>query len=296
MQETRRAELLSEIESDLGHSLFDLTDFSIISDPCIVSNGPSDFSSKKSRSYMGSAELMSFSASTPSTSMRSLPLRHPLIPQLTPGERRLEAVRPILAFLASKPDGSLAPPPPLAYLSADTAIVGDYLDLLNNLGTLFANRDELNRAEACLRTAKGAFERLDDAPRKSECAHNAAGVGGLLTCVRKRVGRLYTSTLYFLAQVLGKLQQGEESAAFCQITLARQLVEGSYRAEVKALLLALFISTLISGRLTPEGMGQQQRAAVGLLFNKFKMATCSAVSQYPPPPLFPPYSSCVAGE
>lgn len=92
---------------------------------------------------------------------------------------------------------------------------------LNDLGMLWCNRDDDGRAEACLRRAEELYS------EQKAGKVDAAARGDARS--DKDVESSYTTTVFLLAQVWGKLGDPERSARYCGLTLGRQLKRpGSY--------------------------------------------------------------------
>lgn len=97
---------------------------------------------------------------------------------------------------------------------------------LNQLGVLWGNRGEQQKALECLLKAKAVYESHVALPPPITSSQ-------WLVCTetseREREGafeRQHTFTLFYLAQVYGNLKQHKLSAQYCQTTLGRQLEEG----------------------------------------------------------------------
>ena len=88
---------------------------------------------------------------------------------------------------------------------------------LNDLGTLWCNRDDNERAKVSLERAEALYR---------EYALEGAGGAGDDPESAEKVEDAYTTTVFLLAQVWEKLGDPERSARYCGLTLGRQLRRG----------------------------------------------------------------------
>lgn len=110
--------------------------------------------------------------------------------------------------------------------SSKPEIVTTLLNVYNNLGILWSNRDEPNKAKTFLLGAKTLYEAFKctmQLPLPIEHINNDGNVGDFML-----LEKAYTLTLYYLAQVYGSLKQNLKSAIYCHVTLRRQLQYSDY--------------------------------------------------------------------
>lgn len=113
--------------------------------------------------------------------------------------------------------------------SAKPEIVTTLINVYNNLGILWSNRDEAEKAKTFLLKAKELYESFKctlQMPLPIEhiitnCGEAAVGDFMLLE-------KAHTLTLYYLAQVFGSLKENLKSAIYCHVTLRRQLQYSDY--------------------------------------------------------------------
>ncbi|KAG8435277.1 hypothetical protein GDO86_013287 [Hymenochirus boettgeri] len=110
--------------------------------------------------------------------------------------------------------------------------VSVYIQSQNNLGILWADRGEIRVAQTYLESAESLyFHYMKEVgkPPIDPDEHFYPEVQKLTEQERsKRFERVYTHTLYYLAQVYKHLKQDEKAAQYCHTTLQRQLEYDSY--------------------------------------------------------------------
>ncbi|CAG9785773.1 unnamed protein product [Diatraea saccharalis] len=132
--------------------------------------------------------------------------------ELTSSERVLSEAVELLTANSTKPE-----------------IVITLINIYNNLGILWSNRDEPGKAKVFLLSAKELYESFKctlQMPMPIENIINNAGetdVGDFIL-----LEKAYTLTLYYLAQVFGSLKENLKSAIYCHVTLRRQLQYADY--------------------------------------------------------------------
>lgn len=130
--------------------------------------------------------------------------------ELTASEKVLMEAIDLLSANSSKPE-----------------IVITLINVYNNLGILWSNRDEPERAKTFLLGAKTLYEEFKctlQLPLPIESIINSDTAVGDFMFLEKA----YTLTLYYLAQVYGSLKQNLKSAIYCHVTLRRQLQYADY--------------------------------------------------------------------
>lgn len=102
-----------------------------------------------------------------------------------------------------------------------------FIQVRNQLGILWAGRDEIEKAQGFLETAETMYKRFmkeDGLPPKDLTEYFAAEEQLLTQQERtKRFEMAYTHTLYYLAQVYKNFEQFEKAGSYCHCTLQRQL-------------------------------------------------------------------------
>lgn len=127
--------------------------------------------------------------------------------ELTASEKVLTEAVDLLSPNASKPE-----------------IVTTLINIYNNIGILWSNRDEPGRAKGFLLQAKELYETFKctlQMPLPIE--HVIGNVGEADVGDFMLLEKAYTLTLYYLAQVFGSLKENLKSAIYCHVTLRRQL-------------------------------------------------------------------------
>lgn len=101
------------------------------------------------------------------------------------------------------------------------------LTALNDLGILWSQRDQAKRSHQYLEKAEGLYKRY-----KEECDSNPLTVRKLFNLSdleniqidsEADLEKIYTLTLYYLAQIYSSLNEKQKSALYCHTTLKRQL-------------------------------------------------------------------------
>ncbi|XP_072280446.1 KIF-binding protein [Pyxicephalus adspersus] len=110
--------------------------------------------------------------------------------------------------------------------------VSPYIQAQNNLGILWADRGEIIIAQTYLESAESLYsqymKKIGKPPIDPD-EHFTPEVQQLTEQERsKRFERVFTYTLYYLAQVYKHLKQHEKAAQYCHTTLQRQLEYDSY--------------------------------------------------------------------
>ncbi|KAM9409233.1 KIF-binding protein [Pholidichthys leucotaenia] len=97
----------------------------------------------------------------------------------------------------------------------------------NQLGILWAGRDETEKAQGFLETAESIYQRYmkEDGSPPTDMTEYFTTEENLLTHQErtKRFELAYTHTMYYLAQVYQNLGETERAATYCHSTLQRQL-------------------------------------------------------------------------
>ncbi|KAE8590896.1 hypothetical protein XENTR_v10018245 [Xenopus tropicalis] len=110
--------------------------------------------------------------------------------------------------------------------------VSVYIQAQNNLGILWADRGEIRVAQRYLESAESLYYQYMKEigkPAIDPDEHFFSEEQKLTEQERtKRFERVYTHTLYYLAQVYKHLKQDEKAAQYCHTTLQRQLEYDSY--------------------------------------------------------------------
>lgn len=108
-------------------------------------------------------------------------------------------------------------------------IVTTLINVQNNLGILWSNRDEPEKAKSYLLKAKTFYEDFKctlQMPLPIE--QIISNTGETMTGDFMFLEKAYTLTLYYLAQVYGSLKENLKSAIYCHVTLRRQLQYSDY--------------------------------------------------------------------
>lgn len=116
----------------------------------------------------------------------------------------------------------------LAPNSTKPEIVTTIINVYNNLGILWSNREEPEKAKTFLLKAKELYETfkcmllmplpIENMPSSSDSAISDVMI----------LEKAHTLTLYYLAQVYGSLKENLKSAIYCHVTLRRQLQYSDY--------------------------------------------------------------------
>ncbi|KAM6977450.1 KIF-binding protein [Aplochiton taeniatus] len=107
-----------------------------------------------------------------------------------------------------------------------------FMQVRNQLGILWAGRDETEKAQGYLETAEAMYVRYmkeEGVPPIDLPEYFVAEEDRLPQQERtKRFELVYTHTLYYLAQVYKNLEQFEKAGSYCHSTLQRQLQLGQF--------------------------------------------------------------------
>uniref|UniRef100_A0AAQ5X0L5 KIF-binding protein n=1 Tax=Amphiprion ocellaris TaxID=80972 RepID=A0AAQ5X0L5_AMPOC len=102
-----------------------------------------------------------------------------------------------------------------------------FIHVRNQLGILWAGRDETEMAQGFLETAESIYQRYmkEDGSPPTDMTEYFTSEENLLTHQErtKRFELAYTHTMYYLAQVYKNLGETERAATYCHSTLQRQL-------------------------------------------------------------------------
>ncbi|CAH0406829.1 unnamed protein product [Chilo suppressalis] len=113
--------------------------------------------------------------------------------------------------------------------STKPEVVITLINIYNNLGILWSNRDEPGKAKVFLNSAKELYETFKctlQMPLPIE--HLINNVGETDAGDFMLLEKAHTLTLYYLAQVYGSLKENLKSAIYCHVTLRRQLQYSDY--------------------------------------------------------------------
>ncbi|OWR40798.1 hypothetical protein KGM_207665 [Danaus plexippus plexippus] len=113
--------------------------------------------------------------------------------------------------------------------SCKPEIVITLINIENNLGILWSNRDEPGKAKTFLLKAKSLYEDFKctlqmPLPIESIISNTCEIAAGDFMILEKA----YTLTLYYMAQIYGSLKENLKSAIYCHVTLRRQLQYSDY--------------------------------------------------------------------
>ncbi|KAA8595523.1 hypothetical protein FQN60_010814 [Etheostoma spectabile] len=107
-----------------------------------------------------------------------------------------------------------------------------FIHVRNQLGILWAGRDETETAQGFLETAESIYQRYkkEDGSPPTDMTEYFTTEEKLLTHQErtKRFELAYTHTMYYLAQVYKNLGETERAATYCHSTLQRQLQLNQY--------------------------------------------------------------------
>lgn len=145
---------------------------------------------------------------------------------------------------------------------------------LNQLGILWGNRDEQQKALECLLKSKAVYESHVALPPPITDSQWLIGENPSEDEREKAFESYHTLTLFYLAQVYGNLKQSKLSAQFCQITLSRQLEAGEY----DPVEWSLNCATLSQYYITAENFAQSRHclAAASCVLRQFKADQCGS--------------------
>ena len=150
------------------------------------------------------------------------------------------------------------------------------IQALNQLGILWGNRDEQQKALECLLKAKAVYEsHVALAPPITDSQWLTGDEVSELDR-EKAFESKHTLTLFYLAQVYGNLKQPRQSAQYCQTTLGRQLEAGP--GEYDPVEWSLNCATLSQYYLTAENFPQARHclAAASRVLQQFRTAECNS--------------------
>ncbi|CAG9579010.1 unnamed protein product [Danaus chrysippus] len=113
--------------------------------------------------------------------------------------------------------------------SSRPEIVITLINIENNLGILWSNRDEPGKAKTFLLKAKSIYEDFKctlqmPLPIESIISNTCEIAAGDFMILEKA----HTLTLYYMAQIYGSLKENLKSAIYCHVTLRRQLQYSDY--------------------------------------------------------------------
>ncbi|XP_029901685.1 KIF-binding protein [Myripristis murdjan] len=116
--------------------------------------------------------------------------------------------------------------------SVSSENVSLYIHVRNQLGILWAGRDETEKAQGFLETAESIYQRYmkeEGSPPMDMTEYFTTEENQLTHQERtKRFELAYTHTMYYLAQVYKNLGEIERAATYCHSTLQRQLLLNQY--------------------------------------------------------------------
>lgn len=143
---------------------------------------------------------------------------------------------------------------------------------LNQLGILWGNRDEQQKALECLLKAKAIYESHISLPPPITDSQWLVGEDVSKEDRERVFESNHTLTLFYLAQVYGNLKQPKLSAQYCQTTLSRQLESGEY----DAIEWSLNCATLSQYYFSSENYAQSRHclAAASRVLQQFKESEC----------------------
>ncbi|XP_028030313.1 protein KBP homolog [Bombyx mandarina] len=157
-------------------------------------------------------------------------------------------------------------------------IVVTLINVYNNIGILWSNRDDPEKAKASLVKGKTLYEDFKctlQMPLPIEVIINY--VGETLIDDFMYLEKSYTLTLYYLAQVFGVLKENLKSAIYCHVTLRRQLEYNDY----EPIDWALNSATLSQFFAEQNGFYQSRNhlAAASTILDQYKQLLEAAVDQ-----------------
>ncbi|XP_075072574.1 KIF-binding protein-like [Mixophyes fleayi] len=110
--------------------------------------------------------------------------------------------------------------------------VSTYIQAQNNLGILWADRGEITIAQTCLESAESLYsqymKKIGKPPVDPDEYFKSEEQNLTEQERSKRFEKVYTHTLYYLAQVYKHLNQDEKAIQYCHTTLQRQLEYDGY--------------------------------------------------------------------
>lgn len=149
------------------------------------------------------------------------------------------------------------------------------IQALNQLGVLWGNRNEQQKALEFLLKAKAVYESHISLPPPITDSQWLLGVDVSEEEREKVFENFHTLTLFYLAQVYGNLKQPKLSAQYCQTTLSRQLETNTY----DAVEWSLNCATLSQYFMSVENFGQSRHclAAASRVLQQFQASGCGLV-------------------
>ncbi|XP_053547846.1 KIF-binding protein isoform X2 [Bombina bombina] len=145
-----------------------------------------------------------------------------------------------------------------------------YMKAQNSLGILWADRGEIRVAQVYLESAESLYYKYMKEigkPPMDPDEHFAPEDQQLPEQERaKRFERVYTHTLYYLAQVYKHLKQDEKAAQYCHTTLQRQLEYDAYNPMEWAINAATLSQYYLTKQLYMEA--RHCLAAASVIFSK----------------------------
>ncbi|CAK1551170.1 unnamed protein product [Leptosia nina] len=102
-------------------------------------------------------------------------------------------------------------------------IVTTLINIENNLGIIWSNRDEPEKAKSYLLKSKEIYENFKCTLQMPVSIEQLVQPSDDITGDIMLLEKPHTLTLYYLAQVYGSLKENLKSAVYCHITLRRQL-------------------------------------------------------------------------
>ena len=167
-----------------------------------------------------------------------------------------------------------------------------FLSSLNELVYVWSHRGNYNKCLTLISIIEEIYANYKENSHKNYCLATATENGGgdkfhsypfdpsELICLNKELSSekrrsnfeaLYTHSLFFMAQIYGKMDEKEKSANYCQLTLQRQMDEHCETVES--------LENRDPDLITEKDLEQQPQEKV--LFNSLEWAThAAAISQY----------------
>lgn len=143
------------------------------------------------------------------------------------------------------------------------------INIYNNLGILWSNRDEPVKAKSFLISAKELYESFKCTMMMPLPIMHVIGMGGETDAGDfMMLEKAHTLTLYYLAQVYGTLKENLKSAVYCHVTLRKQLQYCDY----EPIDWALNCATLSQFFAEQEGFYQSRHhlAAASTILEKYE--------------------------
>ncbi len=146
------------------------------------------------------------------------------------------------------------------------------IQALNQLGVLWGNRNEQQKALEFLLKAKAVYESHICLPAPITDSQWLLGEDVSEWEREKAFENNHTLTLFYLAQVYGNLKKPKLSAQYCQTTLSRQLETRNYDAIEWSLNCATISQYYMSAQNFPQS--RHCLAAASYVLQQFKMENC----------------------